>query len=129
MPALGYMVGDLGAGARRAAGTSARTRRAAQQPDIADDPAVAETPEDEPQARRRRRVKAQQLGRGYEYMDLEPEPSVAASDRGAGPLGFSGTAAKDSAAGPAGLATLDRDSYGGDATTPMMPSTWEHDLD
>ena len=67
------------------------------------------------------------LGRGYEYMDLEPEPTVVPSDRGAGPLGFSGTGAKETATAAAGLTTLADDEFGGGPHMPMMPSTWGTD--
>ncbi len=64
------------------------------------------------------------LGRGYEYMDLEPEPGATPSDRGAGPLGFSGTAAKETGTAAAGLTTLADDEFGNSPPMPMMPSTW-----
>jgi PPE-repeat protein len=54
---------------------------------------------------------------------------VAASDRDAGTLGFAGSAARDSGAEPAGLATLTRDQFGGSSTVPMLPGTWNPDLD
>jgi PPE-repeat protein len=80
------------------------------------------------------------LGRGYEYMDPEPEPdtspeaagpaaSVAASDQGAGPLGFAGTAGKGDTGQATGLTTLDGDAFGGGPTMPMVPGTWEPDPD
>ena len=53
--------------------------------------------------------------------------STAASDRGAGPLGFAGTARKRVSAA-AGLATLDDDDFGGGAVLPMLPGTWNADL-
>ena len=52
---------------------------------------------------------------------------TAASDRGAGPLGFAGTARKRVSAA-AGLATLDDDDFGGGAVLPMLPGTWNADL-
>jgi PPE-repeat protein len=67
------------------------------------------------------------LGRGYEYMDLEPGPTVGPSDRGGGTLGFPGTAAKEAATTAAGLATLADDEFGGSPRMPMMPSTWGAD--
>jgi PPE-repeat protein len=83
------------------------------------------------QPRRRRRAKAPQLGRGYEYMDLdtgvdaEPDAdAVVASDHGAGPVGFSGTASKPGAARAAGLTTLAADTRGAGPTIPMVPETW-----
>ena len=69
------------------------------------------------------------IGRGYEYMDLEPEPTVTASDRDSGTVGFAGSAARESGAEPAGLATLTRDRFGGSSTVPMLPGTWNTDLD
>lgn len=77
--------------------------------------------------RRRRRAKVEMLGRGYEYMDLQPE-SVAASGQGGGTLGFAGTAAKETAVQAGGLATLADDSFGGGPKMPMMPGTWNTDL-
>lgn len=75
------------------------------------------------------------LGRGYEYMDLEPETDttadgegdtaqVAASDRGAGVFGFTGTVTQE-AAQAAGLTTLAGDSLGGGPWLPMLPGTWQ----
>lgn len=67
------------------------------------------------------------VGRGYEYMDLEP--TAIASDRAAGPAGFAGSAAHQSGTKPAGLATLTGHHFGGDSTAPMLPTTWTPDLD
>ncbi len=76
------------------------------------------------------------LGRGYEYMDLEPEADatqyhpdddaaqVAASGHGAGPLGFAGTATLETTRA-AGLTTLAGDPLGGGPRIPMMPGTWD----
>ncbi|BBX19101.1 PPE family protein [Mycolicibacterium duvalii] len=88
--------------------------------------------------RRRRRQKDEMEGRQYAdaYMDYEdepdrdgppePEPRVSASQRGAGPMGFTGTVTKGDADG-AGLTTLAGDSFGGGPKSPMLPSTWESD--
>ena len=59
------------------------------------------------------------LGRGHEYMDLEPdgpdEPALTgASQRGFGPAGRAGTI-RDGGAHPTGLIS---------ATTPMVPNSW-----
>jgi hypothetical protein len=69
-------------------------------------------------------------------MDLEQdldypnsEPAVTASGRGAGPIGFAGSAARAGAEKPGGLATLTEDQFGGESTVPMLPSTWNPDLD
>ena len=56
-----------------------------------------------------------------------PGAESVASDRGAGNLGFSGTAAKETAAKAAGLTTLAGDEFGGGPRMPMVPGTWEPD--
>jgi PPE-repeat protein len=119
------MVGGLTAAARRAAGASATTK--ALEPAAAAVLAAAAGPETPGQVRRRRRAKVEMLGRGYEYMDLEPEPTVVPSDTGSGPLGFAGTAATETATTAAGLATLADDEFGGGPRMPMMPGTWNAD--
>ena len=64
---------------------------------------------------------------GSESPAIDSEvPQTAASDRGAGPQGFTGTARQD-AAGPAGLTALGGGAFGSGPTTPMMPSTWDPD--
>ncbi len=55
--------------------------------------------------------------------------STTASDRGAASLGFAGTASREEARGAAGLTALASDSFGGDPTLPMIPSTWTPDAD
>ncbi len=123
--AYAYMVGGLTAAARRAASTSAETKAA--EPGAAAAAAVATAPPEEAPTRRRRRTKVEMLGRGYEYMDLEPEPTVEPSDRAAGALGFPGTAHTATATVPAGLATLTDDAFGSGPHTPMMPGSWGGD--
>jgi PPE-repeat protein len=84
--------------------------------------------------RKRRRQRAKQRGHGDEFMDMnvdvDPDwgASTAASDRGAGPLGFAGTAARGGEQA-AGLATLEGDEFGAGPTMPMMPGTWGADPD
>lgn len=51
--------------------------------------------------------------------------SVLASDRGAGVLGFAGTAGKESVGRPAGLTTLAGGEFGGSPSVPMVPASWE----
>ncbi|CFK20110.1 PPE family protein [Mycobacterium tuberculosis] len=63
---------------------------------------------------------------------VEPAPastsvSVLASDRGAGALGFVGTAGKESVGQPAGLTVL-ADEFGDGAPVPMLPGGWGPDL-
>jgi PPE-repeat protein len=78
--------------------------------------------------RTRRRQRAKQRGQADEFMDMnvDVDPdwgAPMASDRGAGPLGFSGTLAKSSEQA-AGLATLSDDGFGGGPSMPMLPNTW-----
>jgi PPE-repeat protein len=87
-------------------------------------------------ARARRRRRAQLRDWGDEFADMESdlsrsagpeadEASAVASDRGAGPLGFAGTARKDTVGEAAGLATLDRNGFGGGPAMPMVPASWD----
>ncbi|MCA2344020.1 PPE family protein, partial [Mycobacterium intracellulare] len=65
----------------------------------------------------------------HEYLDADPEPDAAgkttatASDRGAGPLGFAGTAHEPDAA-PVGLTTIGADSLDDGPRMPLLPSSW-----
>jgi PPE-repeat protein len=81
-----------------------------------------------------------QLGRGYEYVDLDGDPgggddadeqqhtaATAASGQRAGPLGFAGTARTGAGVRAAGLTTLPGDAFNGGPKMPMMSSTWEPD--
>ncbi|ORV10139.1 PPE family protein [Mycobacterium celatum] len=114
-----YAVGNLGIGSQSAAGSGAKKKT--PRPDAAAALAAAAAHPEAAEARLRRRVKVSQLGRGYEYMDLEPDEALA-SDRGAGTLGFTGTVPKETATA-AGLTTLS-DDFGGGTRMPMMPGTW-----
>jgi PPE-repeat protein len=134
-----YLVGDMSIGS----GTSAQaktheptSRSAAAAPALA---AAGSTRETAP-VRRRRRTEVKQLGRRYEYLDLDddtgqgpggsPEEqrmaSAAASDQGAGTLGFAGTARKE-VTEAAGLTTLAGDEFGANPRMPMLPGTWDAD--
>ena len=128
MPGFMYMVGDLGLAAQRAAGTGTHARKAAVA-ENAVTPGAAPIPDQRQPARRPRPAKTAMIGRGYEYMDVEPEPAVVTSQRDAGSFGFAGSPPRGSVAEPAGLATLNRDQFGGDSTVPMLPGTWSPDLD
>ncbi len=134
MDALAYLMGGLSLDARRTANT-----RSTRSPALDDTvvPGTATGADEPAQARRRRRDTLAQLGRGYEYMDVEPEPdaepaafdrraAAAASGHGAGPLGFAGTAGK-SAVEAAGLTRLASDTFGGGPAMPMMPRSWKAD--
>ncbi len=80
------------------------------------------------QKRTRRRQRAKQTDPADEFMnmnvDVDPDwGAPMASDRGAGPLGFSGTVSKSSERAT-GLATLADDGYGSGPSMPMLPGTW-----
>ncbi|MFV0495832.1 PPE family protein [Mycobacterium sp.] len=91
--------------------------------------------------RRRRRAGITEKGHRDEYMTLDDTPAAAdtpwgeqppetlgtaaASNAGAGPLGFTGTATKTRAGEAAGLTTLAGDQFGNGPEAPMMPTTWQ----
>jgi PPE-repeat protein len=133
-----YMVGGptFGAGT----GMSSSAQRKAWEPDAAAAAAAAAASAREKQRPRRRR-RAGMRGYGDEFMDMniqvdpewggpsgeEPVASTAASDRGAGNLGFAGTARKDAVVEASGLTKLAGDGFGGGPSIPMLPGTWEPD--
>jgi PPE-repeat protein len=120
---------DAGSGLPTSASSSAK--RKAPQPDSAAAVTAAAARE---QARARRRERAKQRGHYDEFMDMDvevdpdwaadPVASTAASDRGAGTLGFAGTVSKDGAQ-PTGLTALSGDEFGGGPRMPMLPNTWD----
>jgi PPE-repeat protein len=130
--AFPYLVGGPGIGTGSGMGSGAQ--RKAPEPDAAaaSAPAAASVSERQ-RARRRRRATMKDHYRGYEYADLEPHagpipdpgPTVA-SDRGAGSLGFAGTAPVGSAAAT-GLTTLAGDEFGNGPSAPMLPGGWDSD--
>lgn len=77
--------------------------------------------------RRRRRTTTRDRYDDFADMnvDVDPEwnPVTESSDRGAGPLGFSGTVSK-AGEQASGLATLSDDGFGNGPTMPMLPNTW-----
>jgi PPE-repeat protein len=83
------------------------------------------------QARARRRRRAAMHDHGDEFLDMDsdfgvvPDFGADASDRGAGPLGFAGTAHKNGAQQAAGLTMLAGDEFGGGPRMPMVPGTWQ----
>jgi PPE-repeat protein len=89
--------------------------------------AAAAAAKDPKRTRLRRRLRLR--AHAHEYMnmnvDVEPDwgPAAAATGRGAGPLGFSGTVTKGSERAT-GLATLSEDGFGGGPSLPMLPNTW-----
>ncbi len=120
---------------------SASAQRKAPQPDSAAAAAAAAAVRDQARARRRRRVTRR--GYGDEFMDMnidvdpdwgpppgeDPVTSTVASDRGAGHLGFAGTARREAVADAAGMTTLAGDDFGDGPTTPMVPGSWDPDRD
>jgi PPE-repeat protein len=134
-----YAVGPPGIGVGDGMSASAKTqeptsRGSAKAPEIAAAAVAAGA-----RGRRRRRQRAGMRGYGNEYMDMngqvdpdwgappggEPVAVTAASDQGAGPLGFAGTVPKGTAAEAAGLTTLAGDGFGGGPQMPMLPNTWD----
>jgi PPE-repeat protein len=132
-----YLVGGPTMGS--SAGMSTSAQRKAREPDIAAAAAAAGASAPEKHRARRRR-RAGMRGYGDEFMDMnvEVEPdwgdprggeqvASTASDRGAGDLGFAGTAPKDADVEAAGLASLTGDGFGGGPSVPMVPGTWDPD--
>ncbi|MDV3273654.1 PPE family protein [Mycobacterium avium subsp. hominissuis] len=121
----------MGTGSGMSASASSSAKRKAPEPDSA---AAAAAAAARAAARSRRRRRATRHGHGEEFMDMsvdvDPDwggpagPESSASDRGAGALGFAGTARKDAAGAAAGLTTLPGAELGG-PTMPMMPGSWE----
>ncbi|TDO10039.1 PPE-repeat protein [Mycobacterium sp. BK086] len=89
-------------------------------------------------AKRRRAARAKDKGFRDEYMDLDsdtgppadpaPQPTTSSSDRGAGPIGFTGTETRTRGVTAAGLTELATDA-GERPTTPMLPTTWDNHPD
>ncbi|OBJ78997.1 PPE family protein [Mycobacterium colombiense] len=113
----------IGFGSGMSASAAAGAKRKVPEPDSA--AVVAASAQ---RARQRRRTR--QRGHGDEFMgmnvDVDPdwdEPTTTASGRGAGNLGFAGTARKEPVAA-AGLTTLACDEFGAGPSMPMIPGTW-----
>ncbi|MCV7409933.1 hypothetical protein AWC05_23280 [Mycobacterium florentinum] len=130
-----YLVGGPGIGT--GSGMSTGAQRKAPEPDSAGvAAAAAAAAQHERRARRRRGagMRGRQPGYRYEFLDsddgagrlADEHEAIAASDRGAGALGFAGTVGKGAVA-PAGLATLDGDEFGSGPSLPMVPGTWQPD--
>jgi PPE-repeat protein len=124
----------IGVGSGMSSSASSSAKRKAPEPDTAAAAAAAGARE---AARARRRKRMRQRGYADEFMDMNvevdpdwggpPGAETVASGRGAGNLGFAGTARKETATGAAGLATLAGDDFGGGPRMPMVPGTWEPD--
>ncbi|MEB3984390.1 PPE family protein [Mycobacterium sp. 663a-19] len=130
-----YVVGPpgLGAGAGLGATAAASAKRKAPEPDSAAAAAAASARE---AARERRRKRARRRGQADEFadmhVDVDPdwgEPpgagTTASSERGAGNIGFAGTAPREGAAEAAGLTTLAGDEFSGGPRLPMLPGSWD----
>jgi PPE-repeat protein len=127
-----YAVGPPGIGAGSGLSASAKTHEPTSR-GASKAPAAGAAVAAAVQRRRRRRGRARLRGYGDEYMDMnvDVDPDwgaqsggeTAASDQGAGPLGFAGTVSKGSAQA-AGLATLSGDEFGAGPRMPMLPGTW-----
>ncbi|MGB7110969.1 MAG: hypothetical protein WBD77_10580, partial [Mycobacterium sp.] len=123
-----YVVGGptIGAGMSLQAKTQEPTYRGGSKAPAAAAAVAAAAKE---QKRTRRRQRGKQTDPADEFMDMnvdvDPDwgSSTAASDRGAGPLGFAGTVSKSSERAT-GLATLSDDGFGSGPSMPMLPNTW-----
>jgi PPE-repeat protein len=126
-----YAVGPpgIGSGSGMAGTAGAGDKKKAAEPFAAAATAAAATP-DGHRSRRRRRAGIRGYAHGFMDMNVDVDPdwteprgeSTVTSDRGAGPLGFAGTARKRLSAA-VGLATLD-DDFGRGAVLPMVPGSW-----
>jgi PPE-repeat protein len=134
---FGYVVGGIGPDAE--GGPTLHDREEAKTPGsvVPAAAAAARVPSRE-EARARRRRRAKQRGHGDALMNVDVDPdwgpsqqepvaAAAASDTGAGPLGFTGTVRKESVAEVAGLTTLASDEFGEGPWIPMVPGSWEHE--
>ncbi|GFG74006.1 PPE family protein [Mycobacterium botniense] len=141
-PAFGYLVGghDPGTGP----GPTLIDRRGARAP-ASSLPATATaatvSAREVRHARRRQRLTMRDYADEFMDMDVDMEAgpggsppqqqpaSIAASDQGAGAVGFAGSAAKAGVAQAAGLTTLASDDFSDGPTVPMMPGCWGSDTD
>lgn len=124
----------VGFGSGMSAGVSSSAKRKAPESDSA---AAATAAAAREAARARRRRQAARRGHGDEFADMnvdvdpdwaeQPDAETLASAKGAGDLGFAGTARRASAAAAAGLTALAADDFGGGPRMPMVPGTWKPD--
>ncbi|TXI48571.1 PPE family protein [Mycolicibacter arupensis] len=125
-----YLVSSASASARRSSG--ARRSRSAEEDASESQGAPGEATTQALAAKRRQRRRAKQRGFGDEYMDMDidvrpdwgtPSDRAGASQSGAGPLGFAGTAA-DTHRRAAGIAVLTGDGLDAEPRMPMLPGSW-----
>ncbi|MGE2725406.1 PPE family protein [Mycolicibacterium pulveris] len=87
-------------------------------------------------ARRRRAAPVHERQYADAYMDYEPDPDdtppepvrkprMSASEKGAGPMGFTGAAVRPETEEAAGLTELAGDPFGGGPTEPLLPGDWD----
>jgi len=123
----------IGFGSGMSASASSSAKRKAPEPDAAA-AAAASTARSAARARRRRRASQRDHGDEFAVMDIDVDPdwsgppSAVASDRGAGNVGFAGTAGKNPSAQATGLTTLTADDFGSGPRMPMLPGTWDPDV-
>jgi PPE-repeat protein len=128
-----YAVGGIGPDP--GPGPTLRDREGAKAPgrSVPAAAAVGAVSRETARARRRRRARLRDTADEFADMNVDVDPdwdappeeaSVAASDRGAGRMGFAGTVRNDAAGEAAGLATLDGNGFGGGPRMPMVPATW-----
>ncbi len=100
------------------------SRGASKAPEMA--AAAAAAAAKRPTRRRRRTMHSDHYDEFADMnVDVDPDWSAAtvSSDRGSGPLGFSGTVSKNDDRA-SGLTTLNDDGFGNGPTMPMLPNTW-----
>ncbi len=129
-----YLIGGPRTGAGTGMGSGAR-RKAPEPEAAAVGAAAGAVAQRREKSRRRRRaaMKSPDHGYRYEFLGREPdgtdavdeEQRAAVSGRGAGTLGFAGTAPSGAAAQAGGLAALAGDGFGGGPAVPMVPVSWE----
>ncbi|MGV0625414.1 PPE domain-containing protein [Mycolicibacter minnesotensis] len=142
-PPLYYAVSGGGPGVgfgppmQQRASESARSSRNASEAAAA---AAAATAARRSKARRRRGADVKARGHRYEFITMNEtaaappqgpaateawtQASTGASTRGSATFGATGAATRSEDTEPAGLTTMDADTFGNGATTPMMPGSW-----
>ncbi|OBK31600.1 hypothetical protein A5634_13545 [Mycobacterium asiaticum] len=131
-----YLVGGPGPGPTLGPALHNKATASAPASKIAAASAASAAATGSAKARRQRRGEAKNRGYRDEYLTLDDTPEwvledrptdFSASDSGAGPLGFTGTATKSRVREAAGLTTMTGDSLSEAPTLPMMPGTWGTD--
>jgi PPE-repeat protein len=130
-----YVVGPpgIGVGSGMTSSAGAGDKKKAAEP-FAAAAAAAAAARRQHRSRRRRRTGIRGYSHEFMEMNINVDPdwgtpdsgSTATSERGAGPLGFTGTERKTASAAT-GLATLADDEYGSGPVMPMLPGTWNAD--